>query len=143
MKRFALQSSRGRFKLKAHVQELGEDILFAIWGGSRPHIGAVAAATPRPSLMDPRKWSATSSNFTFVGHKEDGLVRKVSEVMAARLRRNVVVAAGIHWDGIGPADIQIIEELAGEITVRALQRLQPAGRRGSPSTRSGRPPRRS
>jgi hypothetical protein len=55
-------------------------------------------AIPRPSLKNPKQWSATSSNFTFTGHKEDVLVKKVSEEFAARLRGNVVVAAGTHFD---------------------------------------------
>jgi hypothetical protein len=79
-------------------------------GRHAPHIGAVGIAEPRPSLQDSRSWSATSSNFTFTGHKEDRLVKEVSEAIAAHLRKNVVVTAGIHWDALTPRELLICAE---------------------------------
>ncbi len=93
--------------------------------GAQPHIGAIGTATPRPSLKDPKKWSATSSNLTFVGHKEDILVKKVSEKLATRLRRNVVVTAGIHWDGITSKEIKTIQNLTQKISDQILKRFLP------------------
>ena len=122
MKRFLIQALKGKFKIEALVQAIGEDLLVAVWGGTRPHIGAVGIATPRPSLKDPKEWSATSSNFTFTGHKEDILVRKMSEKLAGRLGRNVVVTAGIHWDGLPLKEIKVIVRLTDEIIVKILIR---------------------
>jgi succinylglutamate desuccinylase len=79
-------------------------------------------ATPRPSLKDPKKWSATSSNFTYVGHKEDSVVKMISETLASRLRTNIVVVAGIHWDNIKPEEIEIIQELTHKLADRILNR---------------------
>ena len=124
MKRFSVESTNGRFKIRALVQELGQDILVSIWGGTRPHIGAIGMATPRPSLKDPRMWSATSSNFTYVGHKEDAVVKMVSEMLAARLKTNVVVTAGIHWDDLTSRDIQVIADLTQKLSDQILKRLE-------------------
>jgi hypothetical protein len=123
MKRFMVKISKGRFKIHALVQEVGQDLLVSIWGGSQPHIGAIGTATPRPSLKDPKKWSATSSNLTFVGHKEDILVKKVSEKLATRLRRNVVVTAGIHWDGITSKEIKTVEILVRKMPDQILKKF--------------------
>lgn len=128
MKRFLVDISKGRFKIHGVVQEVGQDILVSIWGGTRPHIGAVGMAIPRPSLSNPEKWSATSSNFTFVGHKEDILTKKISEKLASRLRKNVVVTAGVHWDSITPQEIKIIENLAEKLSDRILKRPLPVGK---------------
>jgi hypothetical protein len=128
MKRFSVEISSGRLKIRGFVQEVGQDILISVWGGTRPHIGAVGVAIPRPSLNDPKKWSATSSNFTFPGHKEDTLVKKISERLAAQLRRNVVVTAGIHWDSITLKEIKTIENLTGKLSDRILEKLLPAGK---------------
>ena len=128
MKRLPIILSKGKFTIEGQVQEIGPDILVSIWGGSRPHIGAIGIAVPRHSLKNPRKWSATSSNFTFPGHKEDTLVKKISERLAAHLRRNVVVTAGIHWDSITLTEIKTIENLAGKLSDRILERLLPAGK---------------
>jgi gallate decarboxylase subunit D len=113
MARHAAKS--GRFLLEALVQEIGEDLLVSIWGGTRPHIGALAMAVPRPSLEDPRRFGATSSNFTFTGHKEDLLVKEVSETIASSLRKNVVVTAGMHWEALKPRELAVVGRLARQL----------------------------
>jgi hypothetical protein len=125
MKRFTVEISKGRFKINGMVQEIGQDLLVSIWGGTRPHIGAVGIATPRPSLRDPKKWSATSSNLTFLGHKEDTIVKKISEKLSAQLRRNVVVTAGIHWDEITSKEIKDVQNLTQKISDQILKKLLP------------------
>jgi hypothetical protein len=124
MKKFMVSISKGRFKLHAHTQRMGHDLLVSIWGGMRPHIGAVGMAIPRPSLRDPKKWSATSSNFTFIGHKEDTLVKGISEKLATELKRNVVVVAGIHWDDLTAQEIKIIEDLTQKLSDQILKKLR-------------------
>ena len=124
MESFLLEVSQGKFRIHGFVQQLGVDLLVSIWGGTRPHLGAVGMATPRPSLKDPKKWSATSSNFTFVGHKEDALVKPVSEKLAAQWRGNVVVVAGIHWDAMSPQEIKTIERLTMKLSDQILKKLQ-------------------
>ena len=126
MRRFTVRAKKGGLAIQALVQEIGQDILLAIWGGTRPHIGAVGVALPRPSLEDPRKWSATSSNFTFQGHKEDLLAKQVSEKISAALRRNIVVTAGIHWDGLDASGIQTIQTLTANLAEQVVQRFATA-----------------
>ncbi|HUL31487.1 MAG TPA: hypothetical protein VLZ03_13630 [Thermodesulfobacteriota bacterium] len=128
MKWFSVETSKGRFKISGFAKEVGRDLLVSVWGGTRPHIGAVGIAVPRYSLKDPRKWSATSSTFTFLGHKEDVLVKKISETLAAALRKNVVVTAGLHWNAISPQEIKIIENLTEALSDRILKKLLPAGK---------------
>jgi len=123
MKRFKVEISKGPFRIHGHVQEMGQDLLVTIWGGTKPHIGAVGMAIPRPSLRDSRKWSATSSNFTFLGHKEDILVKRISERLASQLKRNVVVIAGIHWDDISSKEIKAIEDLTQKLQEQILNKL--------------------
>lgn len=125
MKRFLVEISKGRFRIQGFVLEVGQDLLISIWGGTRSHIGAVGIAIPRPSLKNPKKWSATSSIFTFIGHKEDTLVKTISERLAARLRRNVVVTAGIHWDGVTPDEIKAIENLTQKLSDLILKKIVP------------------
>jgi len=48
--------------------------------------------------------------------------------LAAQLRRNVVVTAGIHWDGITLKEIKTIENLTGKLSERILKKLLPAGK---------------
>jgi hypothetical protein len=124
MKRFSVEISKGRFKIHGFVQEVGQDLLVSIWGGTRPHIGATGIAIPRPSLKNAKKWSATSSHFTFLGHKEDDMVKKISEKLATLLRRNIVVTAGVHWDGITSREIKTIQNLTQKLPDLIVKRLQ-------------------
>lgn len=98
MKKFELSSPEGNYPIHSMSILLGEDLLTCLWGGAEPHIGAVAVAVPRPSLADPSVTSSTASVLTLLGHKEDEVVKTVSQRLSARLKKNVVVAAGIHWD---------------------------------------------
>ena len=63
-------------------------------GGTRPHIGAVAVAIPRARTGRGRRWSATTSVFAVVGHKDDEVARPVAAALARELRVTVVVTAG-------------------------------------------------
>ena len=105
---FTLKTDTGAYDLTASVRRIGPDLLVAIWGGEKPHIGAVAVAQPRPSLKDPEVTSATASVICNIGHKEDELVKAASEILASVLETQVVVAAGIHWDNLDENGIQTI-----------------------------------
>ena len=86
------------------------DVIVIITGGW-DHVGAVGLAVPRPSLLDPDILSATSSILTMPGHKEDVLVKDISERLAAATERNIVVVAGVHYDNLAKADLKILQEL--------------------------------
>ena len=110
MKSFELSTSGGKYPIHSMSVLLGEDLLTCLWGGTKPHIGAIALALPRPSLADPTIPSSTTSVLTVLGHKEDGVVKAVAEKLSARLNKNVVVTAGIHWDNLDETAIREIED---------------------------------
>jgi len=105
-----LKTEEADYNLEAFVKEIGRDLLIAVWGGERPHIGAVAVAQPRPSLRDESLVSATTSVFCYVGHKDDMIAKEAAETISAALDRNVTVTAGIHWDDIDEAGIRAVLE---------------------------------
>ena len=95
------------------------DVIVVVTGGE-DHIGAIGLAVPRPSLLDQKRTSATSSILTMIGHKEDDLVKYVSEKVAAATKRNVVVIAGIHYDDLPLADLEILRELWVSLTNKII-----------------------
>jgi gallate decarboxylase subunit D len=110
----------GNRGLQARLFELGDDLLVIVTGGAA-HIGAVAMATPRASLADPRLQSATSSVYTYIGHKEDLLVKLMSEEIAAKLGRKVVVLAGIHWDDMLKEEVRGIVDACKRLSSRIVE----------------------
>ncbi|MBU0516161.1 MAG: hypothetical protein KJ621_15465 [Proteobacteria bacterium] len=124
LERIRLASTGPARNVEAEAVWIGGDLLVYIFGGEAPHIGAVAAATPRPSLRDPHERSATASVLTFVGHKEDDLAKQAAERLAAALDTNVVVTAGIHWDDLPADDIEQVMANGRELIQELIARLR-------------------
>ena len=114
----------GSFDIEADIRWVGSDLLVCIYGGEKPHIGAVAAAHPRPSLKDPAVMSATSSVICYTAHKEDELARHAAEKLAAALNTRVVVTAGIHWDNLSEAGIRQVVKNSLNLVALILDRLK-------------------
>lgn len=89
------------FNVTARCLWSGPDLIVIVSGGTAPHVGAVAAATPRPSLADHESTSSDASVICFSGHKEDQVARDLAKLLAAHLEARVVVCAGMHWDDLG------------------------------------------
>jgi len=113
----------GRVGLRMEAVRMGEDYCLVVTGGDRPHLGAVALSTPRPSLADSRKISASTSVLTLVGHKEDDVAKKIAQQYAAKLNRQVVVACGVHLDGITREELAVMEEMLAELAEQLLKKL--------------------
>ena len=124
MIRFEVETKEDAYNLTASVQKIGDDFLVAIWGGEKPHIGAVSVAQPRPSLKDPNALSASASVFCMIGHKEDELAKAASEILAATLNSSIVVTAGIHWDNLKKEGIQKIIKNTGILVEKILDNIQ-------------------
>ncbi|HDG98366.1 MAG TPA: hypothetical protein ENG73_09405 [Desulfobacterales bacterium] len=120
---FLINSGADQYDIEAYVRAIGENFLVAIWGGERPHIGAIAVAQPRPSLKDPNRISSTASVFCLLGHKEDKLAKAASEALAAALNTTVVVTAGIHWDNIDEQGIRRVMENTQILVRRILEEI--------------------
>ena len=97
---FSVKTDEGSYDLAAYARFIGNSLLVAIWGGEKPHIGAVSVAQPRPSLKDAKITSSTASVFCLLGHKEDDLAKAGSEILASALNTDVVVTVGIHWENL-------------------------------------------
>lgn len=115
MKRKTFSCGSPPYKVEAQVTLIGSDLLVSLYGGSKPHIGSVAVALPRPSLKDKKQMSSTSSVYNFLGHKDYVIAQRVAELLSSRLNKNVVVVAGIHIDGISKKGIAKVIENCDKI----------------------------
>jgi gallate decarboxylase subunit D len=104
----------------AQINAIGDDLLVILWGGTEPHIGAIGMGQPRSSLRSPQETSATSSVFTFIGHKEDGVAKWMAEELARRLNKKVVVSCGMHWDELTDEGIDEVIEICKKIGERII-----------------------
>ena len=114
---------KNRIKINMKAITIGEDLIVIISGGDSPHIGCVTLSTPRPSLLDPKVISSTTSVLNLVGHKDDEAARYVSNELSYKLNKNVVVTCGIHIDNITSEEIEITLKLIMELTEALIQKF--------------------
>jgi molybdopterin converting factor small subunit len=103
-----LSAGTGIYTVSASLQQLGPDVLISVWGGARPHIGALSISMPHPECAPEESRSSTVLQFSFPGHRDDVVARRVSERVASALQRRIVVSAGIHVPDITPAGIDTV-----------------------------------
>jgi len=109
--------------LTAWVAELGQDVVVAVGGGQRPHVGCVVLAQPQPAKGDPARWTASCSVLTIPPHKEEPIARGVATRLAERCGRVAVVSAGVHDDQLdrqGIEDYLRLGEQLAEVVAEAL-----------------------
>ena len=123
MRQFELHRGyRGR-DITALVLQTEEGVSATLWGGDRPHIGAVGVADPDG------KCTVTE----FPGHKEGVVCEKWTTALAAASCLPAVVTAGIHYDGLDKAGIVAVLALTDELlaeTLRLIAGSEPC--RGAP-----------
>jgi len=95
-------------RVEATAVICGRDLTVCFGGGSSPHIGAAALGSPRPSLADRSRTSASVSTLCVVGHKEDLLARNAAARLAASFHCQVVVTVGLHVDEATPDEIHML-----------------------------------
>ncbi len=109
------------YRVEAEVMLLGSDLLVVLYGGTKPHIGSIAVALPRPSLEDETVASSTSSVYNFVGHKDHVIAQRVAEKLSSQLNKHVVVVAGFHVDNISGEGIKQVIENCDNLAKKILQ----------------------
>lgn len=106
---------------------MGEDLVVAVGGGARPHVGSVVLAQPVPAKREGRTWSASCSVLTIPPHKEEPLARGVATRLAETLGRVAVVTAGVHDDDLDADGIACYRRLGGELGEELVRRLEKKG----------------
>lgn len=97
--------------IEIEVKQLGADYAVTVSGGTA-HVGCVVLSTPRPSLLDLKQTSCTSSVLNCVGHKDEDVCRLVAETLCKHFKATVVCTGGIHLDNIENCQIdQVLEAI--------------------------------
>lgn len=109
--------------LEARVQEVGEDLVIAVGGGQRPHVGCVVLAQPLPSKLPGKTWSASCSVLTIPPHKEEPIARGIATMVAEAFGRVTVVTAGVHDDGLDKDGIATYLQLGRQLGEQLVKQL--------------------
>jgi hypothetical protein len=107
--------------LQAWVRRVGGDVVVAIGGGDRPHVGCVVLAVPSPKGA--AEHTPSVSVLTIPPHKEEPIARPVAETLCRRLGAAAVVTAGVHETGIDRSGIEVYLRLGADLAEAVAERL--------------------
>lgn len=110
MQTVILTTGQTPYTVTACVVVCGSDIAVVIGGGTAPHIGAAALASPRPSLQAADAVSASASVLCRPGHKDDLPAREAALYLAGQFNTNVSVTVGLHVDAANEQDILALQQ---------------------------------
>ncbi|MDH8678087.1 hypothetical protein QE109_08005 [Fusibacter bizertensis] len=111
---------KNKYEITLNKILCGKDLSVSIYGGDKPHIGAVAVAVPRESLSGDGSISSSASVICITGHKEDDLARKVALKISAAWNCVVSVTVGIHIEDATVSDFMEIERGVHELVDELL-----------------------
>jgi hypothetical protein len=101
-------------RLAASILTVGDDVVIAVGGGDRPHVGCVVLAVPCAGRGEAGV-SPSISVLTIPPHKEEPIARAVAECVCGRLGRVTAVTAGVHEDDIDRDGIETYLRLGEEL----------------------------
>jgi hypothetical protein len=109
-------AGKARHRVSALAVMCGVDLIVIVGGGEMPHIGAIGAATS-PHLYDQNTGAAfvNPQLITFPNHKETEIVHKAVKRLSIKLKRNVMISAGMHITNASANDIQLLVENFDEL----------------------------
>ena len=118
-------------RIGATITLVGGDVVVAVGGGEKPHVGCVVLAQPVGSSERPGTWSASCSVVTIPPHKEEPIARGIATRIAEGLGRVAVVTVGVHDDNLDREGIAIYLSLGRELAEEVVSSLEPGNREAS------------
>lgn len=110
-------------RIGAWVTSVGEDLVVAVGGGQKPHVGCVVLAQPSPLKTEAGGRTASCSVLTIPPHKEEPIARGVAKRIAEEIGRVTVVTAGIHDDNLDAEGIAIYLRLGKDLAEAIVTHL--------------------
>lgn len=113
MRQFEVTRTLFGREITASVLRLEEGVHVSVFGGSRPHIGAVSVVSPEGEITTQQ----------FPGHRDAAVSARWAEALAGAGYRPAVVEAGIHYDQLSREGIDAVLALSEELLVEVLKRI--------------------
>ena len=102
-----LTETIGRLTIRLEAQPIGSDWSVVVYGGDRPHIGAVALASPENGC----------SLICLPDHREGELAKELAATLANRVNAAVCVSCGIHLENITKDEISLVHTIIENFTL--------------------------
>ena len=93
-----LTYGRGKYKVWLKKQKIGQDLVFFLGGGEKPHIGGVVVCEPdeKPKVVKLEE------------HYDYIVLKPIAEAACKKYKKTVVAIGGIHIDNASKKEIDIL-----------------------------------
>lgn len=116
MRQFELKRTLFGADITAQITVFDEGVQVSIFGGTRPHIGAVCVANMADEL----------STTQFPGHRDGVISRAWAKALLEMGLCPAVVTAGIHYDDLSREQITEVVEMTDDMLGELLRTLRDA-----------------
>lgn len=124
MRTFAVQVGEGDLRVTLSVTETdGQGLACFLYGGTLPHVGGHALASPGPLLHGAQLSRADLWVSTVPGHKDADAAAAVARELCIATGQPVSVAAGIHVDNATAGEVKALYQECLDATEAALEML--------------------
>ncbi len=93
-----LTSGEGKYRVWLEKRELGDDLIYTLGGGERPHVGGVVLKVPGKDVQ----------TLSFSTHRDLQVLVPIAEAACEKYGVTVVVVGGIHIDDATKEEIVIL-----------------------------------
>ena len=93
-----ITSGRGKYKVWLQRHLIGDDLVFFLGGGERPHIGGVVIAEPGKKVKSIR----------LTGHYDDIVLRPIAEAACKKYKKKIIAVGGVHVDNATKEEIDLV-----------------------------------
>jgi len=100
-----ITSGEGKYKVWLEEKKIGNDVLFILGGGEKPHIGGVAICEP----------DKTAQVIRAEGHYDDVVLKPIAEAACKKYKTKVVAVGGVHVDNATKQEIEKLVENCKEL----------------------------
>lgn len=87
---------KGKHRVWLKKAKVGDDVVYLVGGGQRPHIGGMTVCEP----------GKRARNVKFAGHYDCVVTAPIAKAGARKNKRTAVCIGGVHVDAASAADIR-------------------------------------
>lgn len=95
-----LTCGKGKYKVWLKQEMIGDNLLFVLGGGEKPHIGGVVICVPGKKAQVIR----------FEGHFDNIVLKPIAEAACKKYNTKVVAVGGVHVDNATKEEIDLLVE---------------------------------
>jgi len=95
-----LTSGKGKYKVWLEQKNIGDDLVYFLGGGEKPHIGGIIVCEPNKKT----KLIKFQDHFDFI------VLKPIAEAACKKYKTKVVAVGGIHIDNANKEEINLIVE---------------------------------